>query len=59
MNEVERLVRWERFGGTWEILARADTEVTVSLRRCDGGEEQERFTSTDPLLLAWLAERDC
>jgi hypothetical protein len=31
--------------------------VTVSLRRCDGGEEAERFTSGDPELLAFLDGR--
>lgn len=58
MNDVDRLTRWELFGGTWEVLSQADAEVTISLRRCDGGEEQERFTSADPVLLTWLAERD-
>lgn len=53
---VAAIERWERFGGTWQILESTHRGVTVSLRRCDGGEEVERLTSADPALLAWLAD---
>ena len=54
---VEVITRWEVLGGTWQVLIRTDQQVTVSLCRCDSGEEQERFTSGDPALLAWLGDR--
>lgn len=51
-SDVARLRRWEDFGGTWQVVARTATTTTVSLCRCDGGEEADRFTSEDPQLLA-------
>jgi hypothetical protein len=51
---VETLRRWERFGGVWHVLARGDAGVTVSLCRCDDGEEVERLTSADPALEAFV-----
>lgn len=35
----------------------ADAGVTVGLYRCDGGEEVDRISSTDPRLLHYLAGR--
>lgn len=55
---VERVRRWQVAGGTWQVLRRTQDEVVVSLCRCDGGEEADRVTSTDPELLAYLAGRD-
>ena len=55
-DPVETLARWVEFGGTWRELDRTPDSVTLSLRRCDGGEEQSRLTSADPRLLAWLDE---
>lgn len=54
MDPVEKLRRWEQFGGTWRPLTLSATEATLSLCRCDGGEEVERFTSGDPALLAFV-----
>jgi hypothetical protein len=54
---VERLQRWQEFGAVWEVVARGSGTVTISLCRCDGGEEVERLTSDDPTLLDWLAGR--
>lgn len=53
-DPVETLARWVEFGGTWREVSRTAGEVTLSLRRCDGGEEQSRITSSDPRLLVWL-----
>jgi hypothetical protein len=55
--EVAALRRWEESGAVWRVLARTDAAVTVSLCRCDGGEEVERLTSGDPALLEFLAGR--
>ena len=57
MNTIEVLERWEQFGATWRIVGRTRGSVTISLCRCDGGEEVQRITSSDPDLLAWLAGR--
>ena len=57
-DPVDVLVRWERFGGTWQVVRRTAATVTISLRRCDGGEQVEELTSDSPALLAWLDERD-
>lgn len=52
----ETLERWEAFGGVWRVLAADGHAATVSLCRCDGGEEMQRLTTEDPDLVAWLAE---
>ena len=57
MSALGDLLRWESAGGTWQVVHRDRTGVTVSLLRCDGGEEAARFTSDEPALLAWLQER--
>lgn len=56
--DLERISRWEGAGGLWEVVARGPRGVTVSLCRCDGGEEVDRFTSADDLLLRYLAGRE-
>jgi hypothetical protein len=38
---IELLQRWQRFGATWQVIDRTDTCVTISLCRCDGGEEAQ------------------
>jgi hypothetical protein len=61
MNEppdpVAAVRRWEESGAVWRVLARSPSAVTVSLCRCDDGEEVERFTSSDPALLDFLGDR--
>lgn len=52
------LLRWEDAGGTWQVLSRGEHGVVVSLRRCDGGEEADRLTGSDPRLLAFLGGRE-
>lgn len=54
---VDVISRWEQFGGAWRVIARTSDAVTISLCRCDGGEEQQRLTSADPALIAWLGGR--
>jgi hypothetical protein len=54
---IEVLERWQKFGATWRVVSRAQSWVTLSLCRCDGGEELQRFTSTIPELIEWLADR--
>jgi hypothetical protein len=58
MDRVAELQRWQDAGAVWRVIARSAHSVTVALLRCDGGEEAGRFTSGDPQLLAFLADRD-
>ena len=51
---VAELTRWQESGATWQVVARTRHGVTVALMRCDGGEEVDRFTSSDPRLLAFV-----
>lgn len=57
-SDVVRLTRWEAAGGAWQVVARAPGRVTLALLRCDGGEEMDRFTSTDRALLRLLGSRE-
>jgi hypothetical protein len=51
---VAELTRWQECGATWQVVAQTRQGVTVALMRCDGGEEVDRFTSSDPRLLAFV-----
>lgn len=55
-TDRETLERWTDFGGVWRVLASDDHAATVSMCRCDGGEEVQRLTTQDPDLVAWLAQ---
>lgn len=57
-DPVAVLRRWQDSGARWAVIARHGGSVTVGLYRCDGGEEVDRLTSTDPGLLEFLAARD-
>ena len=54
---VALLQRWEDAGGIWRVIGQEDATVTVGLYRCDGGEEADRFASSDPRLVQLLAGR--
>lgn len=56
-SPVLKLRRWEEMGGVWRLASRTAAQVTVSLLRCDGGEEIERVISNDPELFAFIADR--
>jgi hypothetical protein len=57
-DQVAVLQRWEDAGAHWAVIDRNSNSVTVGLYRCDGGEEVDRFSSSDPALLEFLRERD-
>jgi hypothetical protein len=57
-DPVDVLRRWEDFGAVWQVVARTPEQVTVSLRRCDAGEEVTRLVSDDPALRAYVEERE-
>jgi hypothetical protein len=56
-DRVAELQRWEDSGAVWSVVSRRQDRVTIALLRCDGGEEVDRFTSEDPLLLEYVGER--
>ena len=56
-DPVSVLRRWEESGGAWEVLRAAGGRLTVALLRCDGGEEVDRFTTSDPAVASYLAGR--
>lgn len=58
LDPVAVLQRWVASGAHWRVLHRGDVSVTVGLFTCDGGEEVDRITSSDPALRAYLGERD-
>lgn len=49
------LERWSAFGGVWRVLDSDARSASVSLRRCDGGEEVERLVTEDAVVLEYLA----
>ncbi|NLG46614.1 hypothetical protein [Gordonia sp. (in: high G+C Gram-positive bacteria)] len=55
--DLERLQRWEDNGADWGVVSLRTTAATIALLRCDGGEEVDRFTTTDPRVLARCRER--
>ncbi len=57
MNPIETLRRWTDSGAIWRVLARRADSVTIGLFECTGGQEVDRFTSTDPALLRFLGDR--
>jgi hypothetical protein len=56
-DRVEELQRWQDSGAVWTVVSRTPDRVTVALLRCDGGEEVDRFVSSDPELLRFLGDR--
>ena len=56
-DPVEVLRRWQDAGAIWRVLARSSSHVTVALCTCDGGEEVDWLSSSNPALLVFLAGR--
>ncbi|ALG85135.1 hypothetical protein [Gordonia phthalatica] len=50
-DDLERLQRWEDNGAQWQVVSLRPNSATISLLRCDAGEEVERFTTSDPRVL--------
>ncbi|MFC7402819.1 hypothetical protein [Citricoccus sp. GCM10030269] len=57
-DDLQRLLRWEESGGTWRVKHVRRSSLSVALLTCDGGEEMDVITSSDPRLLAHCQERD-
>ncbi|MCF8589275.1 hypothetical protein L5G28_13885 [Gordonia sp. HY285] len=56
-DDLARLQRWEDAGAVWEVAALRPDSATISLLRCDAGEEVDRFVTSDPRVLALCRER--
>lgn len=56
-DRVADLQRWEDSGAHWCVVTRTSDSLTIALLRCDGGEEVDRFTSSDPRLLEFVGTR--
>ena len=56
-SDLEALRRWEAAGGAWYVTGTDATSATISLRRCDGGEEVDRLVSREPALLEYVESR--
>lgn len=56
-DEINKLERWTLSGAQWRVVQRTTERVTIAMITCTGGEEVDRFTSSDAVLLAWLGER--
>ncbi|MDS1114742.1 hypothetical protein RD149_13285 [Gordonia westfalica] len=54
---LDDLRRWEDSGAGWRVIHRGPEGATVSLLRCDGGEEVDRFVTDDPEILAHIGVR--
>lgn len=58
-SDLDVLLRWESSGGTWRLDSRSGdpvARVTVTLCRCDGGEEVDRLVSDAPDLIAYVED---
>jgi len=56
-DRVAELQRWQDSGALWSVVSRAPGRLTIALMTCDGGEEVDRFTSTDSALMAFVGDR--
>jgi hypothetical protein len=57
-DPIAVLARWADAGAVWRVVELRRAGVTVALYQCDGGEEVDRITSSDPRLLRYLAGRE-
>ena len=53
-RDLDLLRRWEDAGGTWRLDHRRGDTMTITLCRCDGGEEVDRLVSDAPELIAYV-----
>lgn len=57
-NPADDLRRWADSGAVWRVLSRHGGTLVIGLYRCDGGEEVDRVTSSDPRLVEYVGIRD-
>ena len=54
---LERLQRWETFGGHWRVASRTPTWLDIRLLTCDGGEEADGFETGDADVIRYVGTR--
>ena len=54
---LDRLLRWETFGGHWRVSSRSATGLDIRLLTCDGGEEADRLQTSDPSVIRYVGAR--
>ncbi|MFN8184448.1 MAG: hypothetical protein U0R23_08510 [Candidatus Nanopelagicales bacterium] len=55
-SDLDEVLRWERAGGTCEVLARGPGYVVIALMTCTGQEEMARLRSSEPDVLMHVGE---
>ncbi|HEX4016221.1 MAG TPA: hypothetical protein VHX15_05735 [Frankiaceae bacterium] len=56
-SALDRLLRWEEFGGHWRIGARTGSRLQIALLTCDGGEIADFIETGDEAVIAHVAGR--
>jgi hypothetical protein len=56
-SPLDRLMRWEDFGGHWRIDARTAKRLEIALLTCDGGEVTDRIETDEPAVIAYVGDR--
>jgi hypothetical protein len=56
-SPLDRLLKWETFGGHWRVIARTATRLEIRLLTCDGGEEADGFETGDEDVLRYIGAR--
>ncbi|SKB09891.1 hypothetical protein [Aeromicrobium choanae] len=56
-SAIDQLERWVTHGGTCRLEETDAAGAEVVLCRCDGGEEVERFRTSDAAVIAWVRRR--
>lgn len=56
-SRIADLERWVTHGGTCRLVETDAAEAEVVLCRCDGGEEVERFRTSDVAVIDWVRQR--
>ncbi len=54
-EDLERLLRWAAFGGTWWLLERRPGLAEIALLTCSG-EEMGRLRSAEPDVAGYVGE---
>ncbi len=54
---LDRLLRWELFGGHWRVRSRTSGVIDIALLTCDGGEEADRLVTDDAAVGEYVGNR--
>jgi hypothetical protein len=56
-SALDRLLRWENFGGHWRVSSRTATHLDLRLLTCDGGEEVDRLVTDEHSTIEYVGAR--